>query len=227
MSTHINLGARKMKLSRLATQCVLLTSLAATLACTHKNGAESDFEAAGNASAATEKNQIKPGVYSILSCNLSEADLKAYYGESLGTIKGDQQVSLVLKIAQDGTKTLSGSLKIPQYQTGFGEHATTHPSVLATIEPSRVSKISFKDEIGRSPLRANLSVSGSVAMQTNGVKSKASLSSLAIHGGNGSDEFRAILSNNSKNLDQVKPVLVGIDGKCDYLNMKLLKALSK
>jgi hypothetical protein len=179
-----------------------------------------------NPSTELKGSQIKKGDYSILNCNLSEEFLKDYFGESIENIQGDQKVSLVLKIAADGTKTLEGSMQIPQYQIYSGKYLEVHPATWAKFSSARVTSIEYRRENGPHPKVATLNLSGTVSIEANGVKVQAPLTQLDISGTSGSDEFGATFSNGKQTIRQMQTLLIQVERKCSYQNMNLLKSLS-
>ncbi len=198
-------------------QMLLLSSMVVAAAC---------GRAHSNPSTELKGSQIKKGDYSILNCNLSEEFLKDYFGESIENIQGDQKVSLVLKIAADGSKTLEGSMQIPQYQIYSGKYLEVHPATWAKFSSARVTSIEYHRAEGRSPVRATLNLSGTVSIEAQGVKVQEPLTQLYISGASGSDEFGATFSNGKQTIRQMQALLIQVEKKCNYQNMNLLKSLS-
>lgn len=199
----------------------LALSSALLAACSgHNAGEVQDSEALA------AKKSTAPGVYSLVECNLSEKELREYFRDV--TIKGDQAVSINLKIDSNGSKTLSGKITTPEWSRIPG--GSTHPAVGASFKSLPISKISFIPATGRSPFNATIQVSGEISIHSQATETNKKLNEFYVSGASGSDEFGIHLSEDANNNDfGVKPLLYIDDypmRKCGYRNMDLLQKLS-
>lgn len=196
----------------------LALSSAVLAACSSQNAGEAQN------SQTLDVKPTAPGVYSLVECNLSEKDLREYFQDF--NIKGDQAVSIHLKIDLDGSKTLSGSIKTPEWSSKLG---ATYAATKANFKSLPIAKVSFFPAGGHSPDKATIQVSGEIAIDSQMTRKNETLNEFRISGASGSDEFSIGFSKEANNYLALRPLLFIDDypfRKCGYRNMDLLEKLS-